>query len=285
MSLLPVDLLERDWLRELAGPVLSEHMRQWRAQEPALRPFERPMSLLGYLGPATPARGKDVVLCALLRRAREDPLAARVVLQTLLPGLKRRFARILIDADEREELWSMLLERAWVRIRDYPVARLPWHIAGNLTLSAMRDVLRTLEKEGERASSTAGEPSGAIPDRDQGVGDIDALLDAAAYAGAISVEEAELIARTRIDRVPLSQCARSAGVAYDALRVRRRRAERRLLLHLGVRDVRFGGSKRPVCSARVAGAGLSGSAGAANHPSPSEEVNRGPLPDAGPERS
>ena len=93
------------------------------------------------------------------------------------------------------------------------------------------------------------------------------MLARAVRAGALSREEAVLILQTRIEGVPLAALA-GAEVAYEALRKRRRRAERRLLLFLGRPDVRFGGRDRPLSDARVAGDGLAGSAGggAVTHP-------------------
>jgi len=237
MSTLPVDIFERDWQRELAGGALAEHLRRWRELEPVLWPFTRPAGLVRYLGPSTPAAQKDEVLCALLRRAREDPLAARLILQTLLPGLKRRVGLVLIDARERDELWSAVLYRAWRRIRGYPVERLPRYVAANLTLSAVRDGLRMLEKERDLARRTTGESAPEPLDRDPGESDIDALLERAVRDGAITDAESELIVRTRIDGVPLVRYASAKGHGYDALRIARRRAERRLLLYLGAGNV------------------------------------------------
>lgn len=274
MSTLPVDILEADWQRELHGPVLAERLRCWRALEPALAPFVRPASLVRYLAPSTTGARKDLVLCALLRLAREDPWAARLVLQTLLPGLKRRVGRVLIDAQEREELWSTVLDRAWRRIRSYPVARLPHHVAANLAFSAVRDELEALQRQRERERGRTGEPSPDLPDN-QGPGDtdIDALLEHAVRDGALTEAEALLIARTRIDRVPLVRYASATGSGYDALRVARRRAERRLLLYLGAGNVRrrvfgSGGSIRLSVVLGSSGEGPTGLSG--------EKTNRHP---------
>jgi hypothetical protein len=242
MSTLPVDVLEREWERELAGPVVAEHLRRWGLVEPVLARFARPVSLVRYLGRGTPARQKDEALCALLRCARHDALAARLVLQTLLPGLKRRVGRVLIDVQEREELWSAVLDHAWTRIRAYPVGRLPHHVAANLMLSAVRDELRPRERQRERARGRVDDSPVELPDPDSELEPparlgIDGLLAAAVKAGAITAKEARLIARTRVDGVPLVLYASEEGGAYDALRIARRRAERRLLLHLGARSV------------------------------------------------
>ena len=86
------------------------------------------------------------------------------------------------------------------------------------------------------------------------------------YERERSAEEARLILETRLYGVPLASIATARGASYDALRIRRRRAERGFS-SLGHPDVRFG--RRPhFSSARVVGAGLTGSAGggAVTHP-------------------
>lgn len=243
-------LSERDWQRELAGGALTERLRRWRELEPVLWPFARPVSLVRYLGPSTPSERKDAVLCALLRCAQRDPVAARFVLMTLLPALKRRIGRLLIDADEHEELWSAVLDRVWQRIRSYPVGRLPRHVAANLALSAVREELEARERERRLARRVSSEPAQRLRDPGCEESDIDAVLEGAVRAGAITSWEAELIARTRIDRVALVRRASETHVSYDALRIARRRAERRLLLYLGAGNVAarmFGSGEKSAC--------------------------------------
>jgi hypothetical protein len=232
-----IDLIlsERDWQRELAGRVLSERLRRWRELEPALWPFARTAVLVRYLGPSTPAANKDMVLCALLRCARDDPVAARLVLQTLLPVLKRQVGQVLINADEREELWSAVLYRVWQRIRSYPIGRLSQHVAANLALTSVREVLEALEREGKLARRMTHAPLLELPDRNPGESDIDALLERVVQTGAITESESELIVRTRIDRELLGPIAAARGVRLNTLVQTRRRAERRLLMFLGVR--------------------------------------------------
>ena len=232
MSRSPVEILERDWQRELASPALAARLRCWRELEPALWPFTRPAAIVRYLAPSTPAASKDVVLCALLRRARDDALAARLVLQALLPALKRRVGQVLIDAQERDELWSAVLERVWVRIRSYPVERLPRHVAANLALSAVRDALRSLDKDRQHGSQVS-EFLPELPDPNPDESDIDALLAGAVSDGAITAAEAELIVRTRIDGELLSLIAAARGVRLNTLVQSRARAERRLLVYFG----------------------------------------------------
>jgi DNA-directed RNA polymerase specialized sigma24 family protein len=174
-------------------------------------------------------------------------------LEALLPGLKRVAERVIFDARDREELWSLLLACAWEQIRTYPLERRPSRIAANLLLDTRRKTLDEFLRERARTrfrpdDMNAARRAGRGADRHRDVAvampsaaasspraqaDVDALLRTAVEAGAISSDEAELIARTRIDGVALHELARAANVAYHTLNVRRIRAERRLLLFLG----------------------------------------------------
>lgn len=259
MDPVPVARLESDWRRELAGPLLADHLRKWREREAALAVFASPPALLGFLRRSNPGERQDAVLLALLRCAREDPVAARFVLQAMMPALKRISAGLLVDANEQAELWSTLLSCAWERIRGYPIERRPHRVAANLRLDTLHDLALAHRKETARRGLQRLYPSTLLPARPRcQAGDVDALLAEAVRAGALSDEEAELIAATRIDGESLVELAASACVLYDAVRMRRARAERRLLLYLGVVDVRFGRSKRLLDGARVTGAGSSG---------------------------
>ncbi len=75
----------------------------------------------------------ETVLARLLVVARTDDLAARVVLQRLLPGLSAR-ARCWQSSRRggSAEALDELLSTAWLVIRDFPVERRPLHLAANL---------------------------------------------------------------------------------------------------------------------------------------------------------
>jgi DNA-directed RNA polymerase specialized sigma24 family protein len=230
----PLDQLKQELRRELIGPALTARYTEWARQEPALAQLDGPVQLLRFLrGRPAPERG-DAVLRALLARAWSEPIAGRLVLHALLPGLKAIARRLLAGADEREELWSALLTIAWERIRSYPLDRRPRRIAANLLLDTLRPTLCAVR------SSHASELSTALESRElrpawptaEG-GDLDALLGEAVAAGAITGREAELVAVTRFDGIPLAHIATATGASYNTVKVRRQRAERRLLVWLG----------------------------------------------------
>jgi DNA-directed RNA polymerase specialized sigma24 family protein len=254
MSPLPVDVLERDWQRELHGPLLSSRFRAWREVEPALSRFKDAAALLRFFRGPGPNADKDAALCALLVLARGEPIAGRVVMEAMLPGLKKLAGRTLVDAREREELWSALMACAWERIRSYPVERRPRKVAANLLLDCLRGTLAglTSARRPSQLASFAALGELESPRNCEVDGDVDALLAQATTAGALTHDEAELILTTRIDGTSLGELARSRGLSFDTLKHRRQRAERRLLFFLG-RPVPQGGARRPFSAARVAG--------------------------------
>jgi len=259
--------LEHEW-DALPAKALSRRLRMWSERESALTAFPTVQELLRSL---RRLRGnhdsENAILAALLRQARTDQLAARVVLQALLPGLKRLAGRLLLEVGEREELWSLLLAHLWAAIRSYPLEERPRRVAANLLLDTAHATLAELGKE-RRLRSQNPDVASANPAPAEAMEQEELVLARAVRAGALSRQEAMLILRTRIEAVPLARIAAKAGVGYDALRIARRRAELRLRLFLGNPDVRFGGRNRPLSSARVVGDGLTGSAGggAVTHP-------------------
>ena len=254
-----IERLEAEWPVLAAGP-LQQRLRLWSEQEPALAAFATPQQLLRQLRSLRGRpRAEDAILAALVRQAQADPLAARVVLHALLPGLKALAGRLLLEASERDELWSALLAHCWERIRSYPLDRRPTRVAANVLLDTLK---RTSREVTGRRRDREQLPDDASRNAEARVSaDVERLLERAVAAAAISAAEAELILRSRIDGDDLRAIATELGVAYHTLTVRRLRAEKRLLLFLGYGAVTFRGRRRPLSSARAVGAGLTGSAG------------------------
>jgi DNA-directed RNA polymerase specialized sigma24 family protein len=270
VDLVPIDQLERDWQRELANGTVTGRLRTWQGREPELAGFASADALIRYLRDAPGGERQDAVLGALVRQAQHDPVAARLLLQRLLPALKRRAGRMLLDAGEREQVWSLLLWQLWQRIRTYPVGRLPRHIAANLVLSSVRDALRLLAAERANADRALVEDldEPLDPGADTQPLGIDGLVAGAVRDGALSAAEAELILATRIDGLSPAEAARARGISAHALVVRRLRAEQRLLLNLGCGRVTSRGGSWPLCGARVSGAGPAGLAGGEDQSTP-----------------
>jgi DNA-directed RNA polymerase specialized sigma24 family protein len=248
----PIVLLKGTWRQGVAGDRLAERLRCWAQLEPVLARFVGdPGRLFAFLR-TPPSSLRDEVFCALLRCAKSDQLAGLVLLEALLPGLKAIFGRTLLRAAERDELLALLLAQSWQQLVGYPVERRPRRVAANLLLDIRKYTLRELERV--RRESSLPLEGGETPDPADAGADVELPLRRAVAAGALSEAEAELILETRVDRRRLPEIAAELGVAYITVYQRRARAERRLLLFLGV-PVKNRGSRRHMCSARTDAAG------------------------------
>jgi DNA-directed RNA polymerase specialized sigma24 family protein len=257
---MPVDNLENDWSRELRSPAFRARFQAAKDAEPALSRFVDVAALVRFMRRPAERAEKDAVLCALLRWAKREPAGARVVLEAIRPGLLNMAGRLLSDARDAEELWATLLAAIWEGIRDYPLPRRTRRVAANLLLDTLHRALAVLGRESEWRSMWVGFDH-KTPAPEEVASDIEKLLDGAVRAGAISADEAEVICASRIDGVPLADLALAVGASYNTMKLRRQRAERRLLMFLGYRPVPRGQQNRPSSLARVTGAGSHGPVG------------------------
>ena len=256
----PISQLEREW-HTLRRRVTPDIYGRWCTRQPALRAFSTVDALVRFLhddgdAAARERARKDELLAALVALARDDTLAGRVVLQALLPGLKQTAARRLFEQRERDAFWESLLAHTWTRIRTYPLEQRPRSIAANLLLDSLQRTLRELQRERRRQRRhdvTSDDPAGsqlaAVLDEPE------LVLRDAVRAQAIASAEARLIYLVRLERRSLAEAAAHEGVAYNVARVRLQRAERRLLVFVGVRPVPKRAPNAPSSSARASGAG------------------------------
>jgi DNA-directed RNA polymerase specialized sigma24 family protein len=259
----PLDALAREWPHLARSRYLRAHFCSWQRSDPVLVRLASPLAAIEFMrGPAALAE-KDAVLCALLRCAKEEPSAGQIVLEAIRPGLLNLTARITRNARNREELRATLLLAIWDGIRRYPLERRPRRVAANLLLDALHRTLVEADRESTSRSLWSFTPLESCERLapEQIDSDVDGMLDRAVRAGALSPTEAEIILASRIDGVMLAELSSAAGVSYNTMKVRRQRAERRLLLFLGFRPVPRGQQKRPSSFARVAGAGSQDSVG------------------------
>ena len=169
----------------------------------------------------------DRVLVALVARAVEgDRLAARALLQLLLPGV-RRLARTwwaLGDADERA---AAAVAATYDRIRRYPLARRPQRIAANILMDAAADLRRAVRAAQPVADSGHLSPEYDLvaPSVTHPALELVDVLTAAVEDGVVTRGDAELIAKSRIAGTSLREIARRSGAALRTLQWRRKRAE------------------------------------------------------------
>src|SRR5262249_29822055 len=124
--------LNEEWRRLAAAPGTSTHMSSWPLD---LARFRHAAPLLAAAGRAggLPMPAADRLLAVLARLARTDMLAARIVLQRMVPGLVSTAVRRTAGRPhDRQAMFDDLTATAWLVIRSYPIDRRPAKIAVNV---------------------------------------------------------------------------------------------------------------------------------------------------------
>lgn len=200
------------------------------------------------------------------------------LLGLLLPGLRRAAGRLQREFPHAEvdDLAAELVCGVLGALPDFDPA--PGRVAGRLLARGVvraRQVARThpdarsRRRSGDHAAGRAARADrAACPSRvelgDAGPAHPDFVLAEAVRAEIVSASDAELIARTRLEAVPLRESAAQLGLLYPTARRRRARAERRLvpwLLRDPTADSPSPGAPRRVGAARSVPGGLSHSGG------------------------
>ncbi|MGH9213473.1 MAG: hypothetical protein ACRD2C_22790 [Acidimicrobiales bacterium] len=231
------ELLDHEWRRLRADRVVARALADVRAAAGGAATMAE---VEAFVRQASPPEA-DQVLLALVRRAVVgDALAARVLLQLLLPGtraLARRWWAIG-DAEERE---AAAVAAVYHRIRSYPIERRPGRVAANVLMDAARELRQCISRvitvpvtgastplDREPGSSFAGaERSTASPVPNPAVELAEVLRDAM-HAGVVDPDDAALIARSRIGGERVADIAAHRGQRPRTLWDRRQRAEQAL---------------------------------------------------------
>jgi DNA-directed RNA polymerase specialized sigma24 family protein len=176
------------------------------------------------LHPAVGFDARDAALTWLVDRAQTEGGAWLVGLAgVLLPGIGRRVyplsracPRLAHDLEAEALAGLLQAVKAWPCGKDRVATRLVW--------AAARAAHRLLRRELAVAEREAGVGLKLeAPARPAVHGEL--VLDEAVAAGVVSRHDAELIAASRIEEVPVRELAGRWGVGYEALRKRRQRAE------------------------------------------------------------
>jgi len=193
--------LQREWDRLARSPRAISTARSWPI---VIERFDSLDDLLRHAGYGTVQRdhhGDDEVLAALLRLARDQELAARIVLQRLLPGItsiSRRRSRHAQHQGTQLESVDELLASAWTVIRTFPVERRCTYLAANL----LRDIEYHAFRRDARRKATflptpaeVFETTPAAPNSPTAAEELRDLLDDAVRAG---FDRADLALITRL---------------------------------------------------------------------------------------
>ncbi len=233
--------LDTEWRYLSTSRLATAALHRWAAAEPDLAGWRD----LEDLRAAVHRRGdpalSDRLLSALVRLAavdgHDDRLAARVVLQLMVPGAVR-LARLLVPlaGDGATALGTVFAELA-IGIRTYPWRRRPRHVAANLLLDSRQRLVRRYQRT--RRESPVGldferevtDPDGEHAEAAVSVRD---LLTWARRRGILDDFEARLLVANHLQDIPLAQLASRLGRSRSRLFATRAAAHARLRHALAV---------------------------------------------------
>lgn len=214
--------LDADWRDFVRSPAAVEAVERWRRSDVVLADLKCADDVLALRRDVHRA---DEVLRALVERAPTDPVAGRVVLQSILPGLVR-IACWYAD-DDPESTASDVIAIAWERICSYPA-----HRAGDVAPNLLFDVRKQMRFD--RA------PLGMVSPAEVERSAEDVVLEALFFEELRRAEVArtggdsafDLVVASRVDGHRVVELAAARHERPHALLMRRKRAEQRLREHL-----------------------------------------------------
>lgn len=182
------------------------------------------------LHPLVPYPARDAAIAVLVARANSEGGRWSVgIAGVLLPGLRRAIWPLFEACpDKLEELESEALcafLKALGRCRPDRVRAAAW-----LCWRVREGAARVLRQEIAERASPGTDPVPGAPPRPWGHPDF--VLAKVVAAGAIDLEDADLISATRLEHQSLATAAERLGISYKACQLRRARAESALAAFL-----------------------------------------------------
>jgi hypothetical protein len=223
-----LDSLDREWATLSTSVAATRALEAW-SLDPTLSGFGDLGEVVARLHRRGRPEEADRILLALLRRAPEDPLAARTVLQAMMPGLKSLMSAYRLTGDS-EEVATAVVEAAYERIRHYPCDRRPARVAANLIWDTRQTLWRAAQKEGARLGPLepiTEQMADELPDL-TGPSPTQELVDLVVETvrrGWLPRPGARIILLTRMADASVDELAAEAGAKPQTLRQLRRRSE------------------------------------------------------------
>jgi hypothetical protein len=213
-----------EWQRLRSRPRLLARARGWGVTD---RRFGDLEELLTHAGYRRPSSGEaDEVLRRLVGAASTDELAARVVLQRILPGLASAAGRRRFYGDE--QAIDEIVSAAWITIRTYRYETRRTHVAANLVGDAA--YLAFIAPRRRMSATEASIDPRALDDRPATTTESPceelARVLAEAAAGGVSASELDLL--RGVVRSGSSSVAADLDVTARTVRNRRDRTAARI---------------------------------------------------------
>lgn len=192
--------LAGEWSTAASTTRAGATTRHWGTTETALQGYTHPGQILDAIDTGT-TQDKDTQLGALIRLTQGgDPLAARTVLQAMLPKLTHLARYVDVSHDRPDDRGHIAVTAFLTTLHRYPIDRRPRGIAGNLALDTLHSITRS------RRSTTAATEvpvsdidtitthAAAITTHGPNAAtELDTILDWAADTGVISTADRDLL--------------------------------------------------------------------------------------------
>lgn len=226
--------LQAEWEALVSSPAADRALAGWGRTEPALAGWSDLESLRATChDPSDPARS-DAILAALVRLAavdgHGDVLAARVVLQLLVPGALRLVRKLApryggdVPATEAAVFAELV-----VLIRTYPWRRRPSRTAANLLLDCRQRLTRSMQRSHrEQLAGLVPQEAETACTMDEGALAVGHLLWWACRRGVLHRWEAELLFASHVAEIPMQRLQDRFGRKRSSLFADRAAAEQRL---------------------------------------------------------
>lgn len=211
--------LSEEWATLTRAPATRARYRRWQEADHRFNRWGTLEELINFAQRRGDPAASDRALALLAHRSPTDELAARALLQALLPGLRA----IVVQhhwLTDHDELAASTIALAWERIRTYPFTNRPRRVAANI----LRDTAHRLRRA-HRREETVSTAVDTVQSEDGGYRTID-LLDLAQRN--LDRDGLALVLRTRVGGEEVTSLSAEMGCTAPALRERRRRAEQKL---------------------------------------------------------
>lgn len=194
--------------------------RSWGVVDTSFTDLDELLGLAGYEQPST--AHTEHVLLELVLRARDEPLAARIVLQRLMPGLLGAVRRR--RRPDRDHVLEDLVASAWVVIREYDPRRRPSCLAAALITGADYLAFGQAARRADPYVPTSPDHLDRCVTNDRATA-LDELADLLREARAAGVSDADLeVVRGLVTAGSPTNLAAALGVTTRTIRNRRDRA-------------------------------------------------------------
>lgn len=224
------DDLDRDWRAFARSRRATAALARW-ATDPELASVTDLDDLLRQVGPRASMAAADRILVALAHRAGDDTVAARVILQALIPGMIRLACRHggTYRPDVAIDVVSLVAER----IRTYPAARRPRRVASNVLLDVHQRLCRTRTAE-VRTVAVGTDTLDRLTESDTRVEpafELVELVVESIEAGALTLDDARILVEPAFGLGGDAEQGAATGIQARSVARRRQRIAHRFVTH------------------------------------------------------